>query len=107
MTGGGRIALLDCCDRRGDEALEQPLDRFVEEIVLDRHRGLPGQGAHQLDDLRVERDDFLRHGRGGQLLRRAGTFAVDELQHSDPLADVIGHRKDEHGAREIRVHLVE
>ena len=49
----------------------------------------------------------MRHGRSGQLLRRACLLSVDELQHSDQLPDVIGHRENEHGAREVRVHFVE
>ena len=93
VAGGGRIALLDRRDRRGDEALEQPLDRFVEQVVLDRHRGLPGQGAHQLDDFRNRgisiRKKFLQprqhFRRGRQMLqfpddlfgRNSGSFGRD------------------------------
>ena len=96
MSGGGRIALLDGRDRGGDKPFEQPLDRFVEQIVLDRHRRLRGKGAHQLDGLVIERNDLRRHRRSGQFRRRAELPAVDELEHADQLADVRDHRKDQH-----------
>ena len=67
VTGCGRIALFDRSDRRGDEPFEEALDRLVEQVVLDRDRRLCGERAHQLDRLRVEGDDLVRHRGRGQL----------------------------------------
>ena len=101
VTGGRRVALLDGGDRGGDESLEQALDRFVEKVVLDRDGGLAGQGAHQVDGVFVERNDFVGNRLRGEFRGRAVALAVDQLQDADDLADVIRHREDQHRLGQI------
>ena len=107
MTGGRRIALFDRRDRRGDEAFEQSLDRFVKKIVLDGDRGLTRQRAHDVGGVFVKGDDVVGNALGLEALRDAGAPAVDELQHANRFAHVIGHRKHEQRLGEISVLLVE
>ena len=107
MTRRRRIALFDRRDRRGDESFEQPLDRFVQQVVFDGDRRLTRQRTHDLDRFLIERDDFARHGLRRQLRRRADFLPIDELQHADDVADVIRHRKDEQRTRQVVVLRIE
>jgi hypothetical protein len=59
------------------------------------YRGLAGQRPHDVGDLFVEGNDVVGHRLGVQPRGRADPAAVDELQHADHFAGVIGHRKDE------------
>ncbi len=107
MARRGWVALLDGRHRRADEALEQPLDGFVELAVLDRDGRLPRQRLDQLHRVRAEGDDLA----GGlrRIVEDGGgvALAVDQLQHADYVALVILHRDDEHRLGAVAVPLVE
>ena len=107
MARRRRIARFDRRDRRGDEPLEQPLDVLVEPAVLDRHRGLRRERAHQLDGALVVRQHLALDDLGRRQSHVGVALAVDELQHADDLVAVRLHRNHEHRLRAIAELLVE
>ena len=107
MTGGGGVARLDRRDRRRDEPFEQPLDVLVQPAVLDGHRRLRRERAHELDGALVVRQHLAVHHLRRRQLGVGVALAIDELQHADDLVAVRLHRNDEHRLGAIAELLVE